>query len=95
MFEIPVPTSRRPAMQLHNLIVLGSLPPRVRELYRLRWTPARAAAFKAAVAALRPALARAPRVVRMGWNTRFFDDVADSEERLTARGLAVPGALHH
>ena len=38
MFEIPVPLTRWPAMRVHNLIMLGSLPPRVRELYGLRWT---------------------------------------------------------
>jgi uncharacterized protein (DUF2236 family) len=93
MFQIPVPTLHRPAMRVHNLVVLGSLPPRVRELYGLAWTPAHAAAFRAAVATTRAWLPRSPRVVRTGWNTSFFDGVAATERALLERGRPVPGAL--
>src|SRR5687768_12957432 len=40
MLEIPTSASRRAAMQAHNLVMRGSIPPRVRELYGLRWTSA-------------------------------------------------------
>jgi uncharacterized protein (DUF2236 family) len=93
MFEIPVPLSRAPAMRVHNLVMLGSLPPRVRRLYGLRWTPAHAAAFRATVAGLRASRPVAPRSMRVGWNTSHFDLVAAAERDRIARGEPVPGAL--
>jgi uncharacterized protein (DUF2236 family) len=93
MFEIPVPASRWPAMRLHNLIMRGSLPPRVRELYGLRWTRADAIAFRSAVAGLRAPRPLAPRRLRTGWNTRNFDLVGSTEKARAARGRPIPGAL--
>jgi uncharacterized protein (DUF2236 family) len=93
MFRIPVPRAHGPAMRVHNLIVLGSLPPRVRELYGLSWTGVHAAAFRTAVAGLRAQRPLQPRGVRTGWNTRFFDLVADTERARIARGEPIPGAL--
>jgi uncharacterized protein (DUF2236 family) len=93
MFRIPVPASRLPAMQVHNLVMLASLPPRVRELYRLRWTPAHEAAFRAVVAGLHVTRPLSPRRLRVGPNTRSFDLVAECERRRIARGQPVAGAL--
>ena len=93
MFRIPVPASRLPAMQVHNLVMLASLPPRVRELYGLRWTPAHEAAFRAVLAGLRVTRPLSPRRLRVGPNTRSFDLVAASERRRIARGQPVAGAL--
>ena len=93
MFEIPVPASRRLAMQVHNLVMLGSLPARVRELYGLRWTRAQAAAFRAVVGGLRATRPLSPEAARVGRNTRSFDLVADTERERIARGESVPGAL--
>lgn len=93
LFQIPVPLSRQPAMQVHNLVMLGSLPPVVREHYGLRWTRARALAYGGAVRALARALPLAPRVIRKGRNTPFFDEVARTERKLVAGGRPVPGAL--
>ena len=93
MFEIPVPASRRLAMQVHNLVMLGSLPPRVRELYGLRWTRAQAAAHRAVVGGLRATRPLSPEAARVGRNTRSFDLVAVTERERIARGEAVPGAL--
>src|SRR5436305_10206866 len=61
MFRIPVPALQRPAMRGHNLVILGSLPARVRELYGLSWTPARAVGFRAAVAFARATRPPTPR----------------------------------
>lgn len=91
LFRIPVSTSRRPAMAVHNVIMLGSLPPRVRELYGLPWTAVHAAAFRAAVGALRAPRPLVPARLRRGPNTRFFDDVADTERARIARGEPTPG----
>ena len=54
-FEIPMAAHMQPAKRVHDLIMLGSLPARVRTLYRLRYTPAHAAAFALAVRAARSA----------------------------------------
>jgi uncharacterized protein (DUF2236 family) len=93
MFEIPVPSIRRPAMKLHNLILLGSLPARVRRLYGFGWTPLHAAAFRAAVAALRAPRPLTPASLRSGRNDSFFDVVADTERARIARGEPIPGVL--
>src|SRR4051794_1911013 len=93
MFEIPVPASRWAAMRVHNLIVLGSLPARVRRLYGLRWSPAHAAAYRATVAAVRAPRPLTPRRVTSGRCTAHFDLVAASERALIASGRPVPGAL--
>jgi len=93
MFQIPTPLSRKPAMEVQNLVMLATLPPRVRELYGLRYTPAHAVAFHAAVAALRPLLRVTPAPIRRGRNTATFDLVARSEQALVLRGREVPGAL--
>ena len=93
MFQIPVPASRRLAMQVHNLVMLGSLPARVRELYGLRWTRPQAAAHRAVVGGLRATRPLSPEAARVGRNTRSFDLVAETERERIARGEAVPGAL--
>ena len=93
MFEIPVPATRRPAMKLHNLIMLGSLPAPVRRLYGLDWSPLHAAAFRAAVTGLRAPRPLTPARLRSGRNDSFFDVVAETERSLYARGEPIPGAL--
>lgn len=89
-FEIPLPTHLQPAKRVHDLIMLGSLPPRVREIYGLPWTQAHATAFRAAVHALRTGRTLAPRVVTQGQNKRSFDLVASTERRRIARGRPTP-----
>ena len=90
MLEIPTSASRRPAMQVHNLILRGSLPPRVRALYGLRWTAADAVAFRVAVAAARAARPVTPRSVRRGSCRGQFDDVEAAERRRIAEGWQPP-----
>jgi uncharacterized protein (DUF2236 family) len=89
-FEIPLPGIYAPASRVHNLIMLGSLPPRVRDLYGLRFTPAHAAAFRAAVAALRGSRPLFPAQMRRGDNTDAFDLVARTELRRLARRQPEP-----
>jgi uncharacterized protein (DUF2236 family) len=95
MFEIPAPAIQAPAMRLHNLIMLGTLPQRVRELYGLHWTSAHATAFAAAVASIRAMRPFTPRNLRTGPNTIFFDRVAATECGRLARGQRAPGALSY
>ena len=89
-FEIPLPGIYAPAKRIHDLIMLGSLPPRVRELYGLDWTPARALAFQAATLAARRSRPMVPRVVRRGSNADAYDLVARTERRRIDRGDPTP-----
>ncbi|HET8672746.1 MAG TPA: oxygenase MpaB family protein [Thermoleophilaceae bacterium] len=93
MFEIPVPPRSRPAMRVHNLVMLGSLPERVRAVYGLPWTRAHAAAFQAFVRSARLSRPLVPGPLRSGRNTWAFEDVARAERRLVALGRPVPGAM--
>ena len=89
-FDIPLPRVRGLGKPIHNLIVLGSLPPRVRELYDLDWSPAQAAAFGAAVRAVRASRPVTPRALRRGYNTSQFRLVARTERRRLEQGERTP-----
>lgn len=88
--EIPMPWANQPAKRLHDLVMLGSFPPRVRELYGLSWSPAQARAFPLAVAALRGARAVAPASVRRGSCARSFALVEKTERQRLERGRPTP-----
>jgi uncharacterized protein (DUF2236 family) len=88
--EIPLPWINQPAKRLHDLVMLGSLPPRVRQLYGLSWSAAQSRAFPLAVAALRGFRAVAPATVRYGHNTRSFALVEKTERRRIERGKPTP-----
>jgi uncharacterized protein (DUF2236 family) len=89
-FEIPLPSVRAPAKAVHDLIMLGSLPPRVRELYGIGYGPHQERAFRAVVRALRGVRPLTPRVLRQGYNTGSFRLVARTERRRLARGERTP-----
>lgn len=89
-FEIPMPGANQPAKRVHDLVMLGSLPPRVRELYGFAWSPAQARAFPLAVAGLRGLRALAPAAVRRGSCTRSFALVEATERRRIERGAPTP-----
>jgi uncharacterized protein (DUF2236 family) len=89
-FEIPLPLMHQPAKRVHDLIMLGSLPPRVRELYELSYTRADAAAFAAAVAFVRTARLIAPRPVTRGPSRRSYEMVARTERSRIENGRPTP-----
>lgn len=89
-FEIPMATRMQPFKRIHDAIMLGSLQPRVRRIYHLRWTPAHAAAFQAAVRAVRTGRAVLPGSMTRGRNTYFFDSVAATEAWRIAHGRPTP-----
>ncbi len=89
-FEIPLPALNQPAKRVHDLIMLGSMPPRVRELYGLSWSRAQARAFPLAVGALRGLRRVAPRAVTHGSNVRSFALVRDTEQRRLDAGRPTP-----
>ena len=91
-FEIPFPRSRRPAKGVHDLIMLGSLPPVVRSHYGLEWSPTQAAAFRVAVAGLRATRPLTPKSMRRGRNATEFDLVAKTEQERIERGEYTPQA---
>jgi uncharacterized protein (DUF2236 family) len=88
--EIPMPRVNQPAKRLHDLVMLGSLPPRVRELYGLSWSSAQARAFPLAVATLRGLRALAPASARRGSCTRSFALVEATERGRIERGEPTP-----
>jgi uncharacterized protein (DUF2236 family) len=88
-FEIPLPAYRAPAKAVHDLIILGSLPPPVRELYGIGYSPAQRRAFRAVVRGLRGVRPLTPRALREGYNTGSFRLVARTERRRLRRlGIA-------
>jgi len=89
-FEIPMPAGALPVKRLHDLIMLGSLPPRVRRIYRLPWSPAHAIAFATATRSARAARRALPSSSARGRNARTFDLVAATEARRIAEGRPTP-----
>jgi uncharacterized protein (DUF2236 family) len=80
-FEHPVPVYARGNIAVQNLIVKGTLPPRVREIFSIRWTPAHEAAFRSLTATHRRARRAFPRQMRRGRNDAFFNVVRDGERK--------------
>jgi uncharacterized protein (DUF2236 family) len=89
-FEIPMPAYRAPAKAVHDLIMLGSLPARVRELYGISYSRVQQLAFRAVVRGLRGARPLTPRTIREGYNTAHFRMVARTERRRLRRGDRTP-----
>ncbi len=89
-FEIPMPAIQQPGKRVHDLLMLGSLPRRVREIYDLDFTRAQQVAFTAAVTAVRSARRLTPTPLARGYNTRSFDGVARTERRRIERGHPTP-----
>jgi len=78
-FEQPVPAPARGNIALQNHIIKGTLPPRVREIFGIRWSRAHEASFRAMTASHRRARHLFPRRVRRGRNDVFFDVVSKTE----------------
>ncbi|HKZ14604.1 MAG TPA: oxygenase MpaB family protein [Solirubrobacterales bacterium] len=78
-FEQPVPPGARLNLAAQNLVIKGTLPPRVREIFGIPWTARNERGFRALAAAHRAAHHAMPRTVRRGRNDKFFDAVATGE----------------
>ena len=89
-FEIPMPTIQQPGKRVHDLLMLGSLPPRVRELYGLSYSRRQQTAFEATARAVRTARRFVPMSLARGYNTRSFEGVEKTERRRIERGLPTP-----
>ncbi len=80
-FRQPVPLTARFNLETQNLIIKGTLPPRVREIFAISWTQAHEAAFRTVTAAHRRARQAMPRPLRRGRNDYFFNVVTQAEKR--------------
>ncbi len=88
-FEIPMPRYLHPSRRVHNLVLAGTLPPHVRDLFRVGWGPLQEAAFRSVVRGLRTARPVTPKRIRRGGNTPSFEMVARTEKELVANGRAT------
>lgn len=89
-FEIPLPRRSQLGKRVHDLLMLASLPQRVRELYGLQFGPREAFAYRAAVSAARAGRRAMPRQLACGYNTRSFALVEATERRRLRRGEPTP-----
>jgi uncharacterized protein (DUF2236 family) len=89
-FEIPMPVQYQLGKRLHDLIMLGSIPPRVRDLYGLSFNAAQAAACVAALTAGRSMRRLLPGGLARGSCIPEFRMVAAVERRRIARGQPTP-----
>lgn len=89
-FEIPMPASRQAPKRLHDLVMLGSLPERVRDLYGLSYTRAQHAACMAAIASARLTRPFLPALLKRGSCIPEFELVAATERRRIERGQPTP-----
>jgi uncharacterized protein (DUF2236 family) len=80
-FSQPVPAAARGNIAVQNHIIKGTLPPRVRAIFGIRWTRAHESSFRALAATHRRARRLFPRSMRRGRNDVFFDVVTQSERR--------------
>ena len=87
-FAIPVPKVNRPGMRVIEFLLLGTLPPRARELYGLEWGFAQQRAFDAMALAIRRGAPIAPGFLRRGSCDFFFDVVAKTERKRLRSGRA-------
>jgi uncharacterized protein (DUF2236 family) len=87
-FRQPVPTVARGNLAIQNHIIKGTLPPRVREIFGIRWSGTHERGFQAIAAAHRRSRRLFPRPMRRGRNDVFFDVVTQAERR--RGGTATP-----
>jgi len=87
-FKQPVPAPARGNLVAQNLVIKGTLPPRVREIFGIPWTRAHETAFRAIAAGHRRARPAFPRQMRRGRNDVFFDVVTKTEHK--RGGTATP-----
>jgi uncharacterized protein (DUF2236 family) len=87
-FEQPVPPAARGNLVVQNLVIKGTLPPRVREIFDIPWSRSHEAAFRSITAAHRRARRAFPYRMRRGRNDVFFDVVTKGEH--LRGGTATP-----
>lgn len=91
-FEQPVPRHARANIAIQNVVIKGTLPPRVREIFGIPWSAAHESAFQAIAATHRRARRAFPRRARRGRNDYFFDLVTAAEKQ--RGGTSTPSITH-
>jgi uncharacterized protein (DUF2236 family) len=89
-FEIPMPRHQQPGKRVHDLLMLGSLQARVRELYGLSFSSHQRNLFNLTVRAIRLARRVMPGPLARGYNTASFDGVAATERWRIDHGVPTP-----
>jgi uncharacterized protein (DUF2236 family) len=92
-FRQPVPAAARGNLAVQNHLIKGTLPPRVRVIFGIRWSRGHERGFRAVAAAHRRAHRALPYRVRRGRNDVFFELVANEERR--RGGTATPPFAAH
>ncbi|HEV7770201.1 MAG TPA: oxygenase MpaB family protein [Solirubrobacterales bacterium] len=92
-FEQPVPVTARGNLAIQNLIIKGTLPPRVREIFGIYWSGTHERAFRSVTAGHRRGRHLLPHLIRRGRNDVFFDVVLEEERR--RGGTATPDLRTH
>ncbi|HEX3174302.1 MAG TPA: oxygenase MpaB family protein [Solirubrobacterales bacterium] len=80
-FRQPVPAAARGNIAFQNHLIKGTLPPRVREIFAIRWSRAHESSFRAIAAASRRSRGVFPYRIRRGRNDVFFDVVTKAERQ--------------
>lgn len=80
-FRQPVPAAARGNLAVQNHIIKGTLPPRVREIFGIRWSRAHESSFRTLTASHRRVRGAFPRQMRRGRNDVFFDVVTKAERQ--------------
>lgn len=83
-FALPLPLQRRAALPAINLAVAGTVPPRVRRMYRLPWSPAHDAAFRSLAIGSRLSRPIVPVALKRGACAEDYAAVAREEARRLA-----------
>jgi uncharacterized protein (DUF2236 family) len=80
-FRQPVPVAARGNLAIQNHLIKGTLPPRVREIFGIRWSPAHQRSFDTMAATHRRVRHLFPRQMRRGRNDVFFNVVTRQERQ--------------
>jgi uncharacterized protein (DUF2236 family) len=80
-FDHPVPAVMRPGLRVNNLVIKGTLPESVREIFGIHWSTGLETGYRILTAAHRRTTPIVPRRIRRGRNDFFFDLVARTERQ--------------
>lgn len=88
-FEVPVPLLALPLRWAMNLVVLGSLPPKIRRMYRLRYGVIKRVGYKLIKLSLRLSYKLVPSALKTGYDDFFYGTVMRTESKLYKKGLGL------
>jgi uncharacterized protein (DUF2236 family) len=77
--RMPSPAPLQPAMKLAGFMIVATLPPAVRDAYRLRWTRAEQAAFELLALSIRRSRPFLPAAVRRGSSAQAYQLLSRTE----------------